>query len=105
MVHQIDHQAYIVKKIYQIDNHSFAIIWGDDVVMNYRLKDLQDQCPCANCVDEKTDRRVGQVSFPSKDDVRASNITNVGRYALRIQFLTGCSRGIFGFDMLRGKLN
>jgi DUF971 family protein len=98
MNYQSNAQSYIVKKITQVDNHSFEILWGDGSLLKYFLRDLQDKCPCASCVD-------GPKNVSATRDVRAVNITNVGRYALRIQFLTGCSQGIFGFDMLRGKLN
>lgn len=91
--------AFKVKKIDQIDNHTFMIEWGDGLTKNYRLSDLQKNCPCANCVDENTGKRLN-TSFV-KDDVKALNIMNVGRYALRIQFDSGCCRGIFGFDKLR----
>ena len=97
----MNHEAFMVKKIYQVDKGTFAIEWGDGKVMQYSLNDLQKRCPCANCVDEKTGKRLANPEIKSQD-VRASNITSVGRYALRIQFLTGCSHGIFGFDMLRG---
>ena len=36
-----------------------------------------------------------------REDVRAKRITSVGRYALRIDFTSGCNSGIFGFDFLR----
>lgn len=97
----MNHEAFMVKKIYQIDKGSFAIEWGDGKIMHYSLNDLQKRCPCANCVDEKTGMRLMDPEIKNQD-ARASSITSVGRYALRIQFLTGCSHGIFGFDMLRG---
>ncbi len=89
----------LVRSIKQIDNHVFTIEWSDGKLSNYRLSDLQKQCPCANCVDEATGRRVLNEATV-KSDVRATKIVNVGRYALRIQFTTGCSTGIYGFDTL-----
>lgn len=96
----MNHKAFIVKKIDQIDNHAFSIEWADGVVTKYRLSDLQKACPCANCTDVKV--VAAKKDEPLETDVRASSITSVGRYALRIQFTKGCSQGIFGFDMLRG---
>ncbi len=95
----MNHKAFIVKKIDQLDNYTFSIEWADGVVTKYRLSDLQRACPCANCTDEKS---VTAKKDDLKNDVSAVNITSVGRYALRIQFTKGCSQGIFGFDMLRG---
>lgn len=85
-------QVLIVKKIYQIDNYSFAIEWGDGNIQHFRLSDLQKTCPCANC--SLSHNLV-------KEDVRAIQITSVGRYALHVQFTSGCSSGIFSFDKLR----
>ena len=90
----------LVKEIRQRDNHTFTIAWSDGEVRDYRLSDLQKQCPCAKCVDEATGKRmVDEASI--RDDVRAVRIASVGRYAMRIQFTSGCSTGIYGFDMLR----
>lgn len=91
--------AVLVRAIKQKDNHTFTIEWSDGSICDYRLSELQKQCPCANCTDEWTGKRIlNEASV--KSDVRAVRITNVGRYALRIQFTSGCSTGIYGFDML-----
>lgn len=89
----------MVHKIQQRDNYTFAIQWNDGVVGNYRLSMLQSLCPCAGCVDEATGKRRTGASN-SDPQVRAVRIANVGRYALRIQFTSGCSTGIYGYDML-----
>jgi DUF971 family protein len=35
------------------------------------------------------------------EQVQAIKIEGVGRYALRFQFSSGCSHGIYDFDLLR----
>lgn len=93
-------QTFYIKNIYQKDNFTFCIEWNDGALKEYRLSDLQKECPCAACVDESSGRRmVPQSSL--KEDVRATRLTNVGRYALKIQFTSGCSTGIFDFNFLR----
>lgn len=92
-------KVFLVKRIEQIDNHQFQIIWNDGIVGTYRLSDLQKKCPCANCTDEWTGQRIVPESSV-RDDVRAVKVQSVGRYALKIQFTSGCSTGIYGFDML-----
>lgn len=89
-----------IRQIWQKDNHAFAIKWNDGSVQDFKLCDLQRNCPCAHCVDEATGKRV---SDPKKviEDVKAISIRNVGRYGIRIQFTSGCSMGIFSFDRLR----
>lgn len=92
---------YFARKIFQKDNVTFAIEWNDGVISDYRLSELQKRCPCANCVDERTGRRLVDEATID-EDVRAKRIVSVGRYALRIEYLSGCSTGIYSFDMLRG---
>lgn len=85
--------AHFIKKIVQKDNHTFTIEWSDGKIADYRLNQLQQICPCAKCKE-----------FSLKDlqeNVRCKNIQSVGRYALRIEFTSGCSSGIYDFDFLR----
>lgn len=88
-----------IKAIKQTDNHTFQIIWNDGSQKNYRLSDLQKNCPCAGCVDELTGQRIA-TSQAVKEDVRAINLQSVGRYALKIKFTSGCSTGIYSYTTL-----
>lgn len=92
--------ALQIKEIKQKDNHHFTIEWTDGKIVDYRLSDLQKLCPCANCVDESTGER--KVNSELVDEqVRAVKIASVGRYAVRIDFTSGCSTGIYSFEDLR----
>jgi DUF971 family protein len=92
--------SVLIRKISQKDNHTFSIEWSDGITQVFRLADLQRNCCCAGCVDETTgERRVDPCSV--KDDVRADKLVSIGRYALRVVFTSGCSSGIYSFDMLR----
>lgn len=88
-----------IRHIKQKDNYTFSILWNNEREQTFRLSRLQANCPCANCVDEKTGRRLISPHL-IKEDVRATVIRNVGRYALRIQFTSGCSMGIYSFELL-----
>lgn len=90
----------LIRNIAQKDNHRFTIEWSDGKQYDYRLSELQAQCPCAACVDEETGQRRVKAA-PVNSDVRAVKLSSVGRYALRIQFTAGCSNGIYNFDFLR----
>jgi len=90
----------LIKSIQQKDNHSFTIEWSDRKIQEYRLSDLQRHCPCAKCFDTNTNRRKTDAATVN-DDVKGLRIKNVGRYAIRIEFTTGCSTGIYSFAMLR----
>lgn len=90
-----------LRKVWQVDSHSFSLEWEDGVVQKISLSSLQKECPCAHCVDENTgERLVHPESIDPK--VQAVEIRNVGRYALQVQFSSGCSTGIYRYDLLRG---
>lgn len=90
----------ILKRIQQTGPYTFLIEWSDGIAQNFRLSDLQKMCPCANCVDEGSGRRILDQNT-IREDVKARRIVNVGRYAIRIEFTSGCSTGIYSFDFLR----
>lgn len=92
-------QPVLIRHIEQKDNNSFTIKWSDGKIADYRLSDLQKNCPCANCNDEVTGKKLLN-ERSVKSDVRAVRIVSVGHYAMRVQFTSGCSTGIYSFDML-----
>ena len=89
----------LIRKIFQKDQYRFTIEWTDGKICDYKLSDLQLHCTCARCRDEKTGRVIRDVN--ASDEVEALQIVNVGRYALKIDFTKGCSRGIYPFSLLR----
>lgn len=92
--------AVLIRRIFQKDRYRFTIEWTDGKISTYKLSDLQRQCTCAGCRDEKTGRSlIDQRSID--EEVLAVQIVNVGRYALKIDFTKGCSKGIYPFAMLR----
>lgn len=96
----MNYPPILVKNIQQSDNYSFTIEWSDGKKYLYRFSQLQNKCPCAKCFDTNTQAR--KIDALSVDDhVRAIRIKNVGRYALRIDFTSGCSTGIYNFALLR----
>jgi ATP-binding protein involved in chromosome partitioning len=89
-----------VEKIIQKDKNTFSVEWSDGLTFDFRLCDLQKKCPCAGCTDEISGKRLlDEKTVP--DDLKASSVETIGRYALRINFSSGCSKGIYSFDFLR----
>ena len=82
----------LVKELKQLSNSTFSIVWSDDRLSVFALSDLQKKCPCARCQESRQE---------CEEDVKATKISSVGNYALRIDFTKGCSRGIFTFHFLR----
>lgn len=86
-----DKVVSLMQEVRQKDRYHLEIVWTDGEVSQYRLSELQQKCPCAAC-NEKT---------PVVDsEVTAKQVTLVGRYALRIQFTSGCSHGIYELEKL-----
>jgi DUF971 family protein len=89
-----------VKNIRQKDNYTLTIEWSDGQINHYPLSDLQKKCPCAKCYDPSSGKQKVQEGAIS-NDLRAVRVSSVGRYALRIQFASGCSSGIYSYAFLR----
>ena len=75
----------LVRKIEQLDKYTLGIEWTDGHRSRWRLSHLRRNCPCANCRDEMTGERILNVDKVD-EDIRATLIESVGRYALRIDF-------------------
>lgn len=80
-----------MRSIQQTSDTTFMIEWSNGSQFHYILSELQKNCPCAACAEGK------KQNDPS---VRAYKIRSVGRYAIQIDFSSGCSKGIYDFDML-----
>lgn len=89
-----------LKDLKQNDRSSCTITWSDGQTQDFRYSDLQRNCPCANCVDEATGQRRNNTTLVP-DDLGVLTIESVGQYALKIKFTSGCSTGIYPFDLLR----
>lgn len=88
------------RDIRRVDDRELHIAWADGHQTVYGYRDLRQTCPCAGCVDEHTGRRtLRPESVPA--DIRAEEITLVGRYAIQILWSDRHSTGIFTFQRLR----
>lgn len=81
----------MIKSLSPSGPHDFEIVWHDGVKQTFSLKKLEALCPCAGC--NKGKKEIENLS--------AKGISLVGRYALKIDFLEGCNRGIFPFEYLK----
>ncbi len=77
-------------KFYQIDSQHLVIEWKDGVKRTIRFAELQKKCQCAGCNKPIVD-----------EEVAATKVEGIGRYAIKVQFTSGCSRGLYPFNMLR----
>ena len=82
------------------DEHDVAILWKDGRRDVHRARDLRLACPCAECIEEMTGRRLlDPATVPQ--DVHPVRIDAVGRYAISITFSDGHGTGIFTYERLR----
>ena len=89
-----------VKRIHQVDAHTLGIDWTDGKASRWRLAHLRRNCPCAACVDEWTHERTLDAASVD-DDLAATGVESVGRYAIRVAFADGHDTGIFSYTLLR----
>jgi DUF971 family protein len=85
------------------------ITWADGHSSHFDFAFLREQCPCATCNDERAKKEShGGPILPAspllpmyKPRPRAQAATQVGNYAIQINFSDGHSTGIFSYDYLR----
>ena len=87
----MNNEFLFISNIVQKDRQHFSIEWTDGVEIDYNLPFLQLHCPCARCLERKSVDPM----------VSARKIKSIGRYALQVEFTSGCSKGIYSFAFLR----
>lgn len=85
------------------------ITWADGHSSHFDFPFLRDHCPCATCNDERAKKEaLASMNLPTspllpmyKPKPQAQSATQVGSYAIQINFNDGHSTGIFSYDYLR----
>ena len=92
------------------EGKGLEIDWEDGHKSAWSFAWLRDACPCATCVDERTNegRTIGQGKGKAaellpmyKPPSKPASAHAVGRYALQFNWLDGHSAGIYSWDYLR----
>ncbi|HEV8310655.1 MAG TPA: DUF971 domain-containing protein [Methylomirabilota bacterium] len=87
-------------EIRRVADREIHITWADGHLTVYPNKTLRERCPCAACVNELTGERMIQpATIPA--DIRALDISLVGRYAIKVVWSDRHSTGIYPFTRLR----
>ena len=82
------------------DGSALRVRWADGSESVLAPFDLRASCPCAQCVDEITHRRIlDPDTIPV--GVHPTAIHYVGRYALQFVWSDGHDTGFYPFDYLR----
>ncbi len=85
---------------YEYDDENITFIWPDGVKSVVSNMDLRADCGCAVCVDEYT----GEKLLNRKDirkDIKPTEITPLGNYALKIVWNDGHNSGIYPYKQIR----
>jgi DUF971 family protein len=87
------------------------ITWADNHSSHYDFPYLREECPCATCNEKRDQEHQHSAKSPAlisspalpmyKPKVRAQSATQVGNYAVQINFSDGHNTGIFSYDHLR----
>lgn len=78
------------------------ITWEDGTKSTYTGEQLRWACPCAECRGEAgMPGRLSRVKTLSDPELRISDVSLVGQYALQIGFESGHAYGIYTFSLLK----
>lgn len=91
-------------EIKRVDNDKIYIQWLDGFASTISLKDLRENCPCAECQGEQIGfKKIKPIKLdvynPNKYEIKS--IETVGNYAIQITWGDGHDTGIYSFDYLR----
>lgn len=82
------------------DQQSLTVTWDDGHIATLSGQRLRQSCPCAECVEEFTGKRVlDQTQVPPQ--MKILEASPVGNYALTFVFADAHRTGIFNWAYLR----
>jgi len=88
------------EEIGRANQHDLKIRWKDGHETVYLARVLRLNCPCAECVQEVTGKKLLDADTVP-EDVYPLKIELVGKYAIQIFWSDGHSTGIYPFENLR----
>ena len=81
------------------DDGNLLVRWDDGRESKFPSRWLRARCPCAECVEEWSGRRmVGEEQV--KADVKPGGMNEIGRYAVQVEWSDGHSTGIYSWEYL-----
>jgi DUF971 family protein len=97
-------------KVNKTTGTGMDIEWDDGHHTHYGFQWLRDACPCATCVEDRTNHKRKAGESPQKptsllpmykEPTKPEEVKAVGKYALNIAWNDGHSSGIYSWDYLR----
>lgn len=89
--------------IKQTDKDTLSFTWDDNLVTPFSIRQLRDDCPCAECKGEQILMHkilpVLKPKLPGHYDVKS--LVPVGSYAIQITWGDGHATGLYSWEFLR----
>ncbi len=92
--------SYVPTVIRRSDPRRVEIEWSDGARTVYSPAQLRGLCPCAQCVNEISGKRMNDPSAVPLD-LEQSDLHMIGNYAISMRFSDGHHTGIYTFKFLR----
>jgi DUF971 family protein len=92
--------SYVPTVIRRSDPRRVEIEWNDGTRTLYSPAELRGLCPCAQCVNEISGKRMNDPGSVSPD-LEQSELHMIGNYAISMRFSDGHHTGIYTFKYLR----
>lgn len=89
------------KKISINKQDCLVVQWDDGTDSIIKLSNLRQNCPCATCKVEKEKQSNSYLPIFTKEQLKITNISIVGNYALGIEWKDGHSTGIYEYQYLK----
>ncbi|MBM4001011.1 MAG: DUF971 domain-containing protein [Planctomycetes bacterium] len=95
------------RKLERLADRRLLIEWSDGQRRAYTARELQENCPCAHCRENRRQPAPPAPSLlPVLDTAQArpleiTRMAPVGNYAYHIDFNHGCGSGIYSIERLR----
>ncbi len=79
---------------------SMNILWDNDNKSTVRLSNLRNECPCADCVSEKSKRSNSYIPIFSNEQLIITEVKITGNYAVNVIWGDGHDTGFYVYDYL-----
>jgi DUF971 family protein len=87
-------------RITPFPNGELGIVWEDGHESYYPSFDLRCACPCAQCIDEVSGKKLLRDDEVARD-VHVVELHPVGNYAFSVRWSDGHDTGIYSYERLR----
>lgn len=88
-------------KIKVSDKKNLFILWDDKTESVIALNKLRKLCPCATCLAEREKQSKLYIPILNENQVRVSEIIQVGSYAINLTWKDGHNTGIYEYTFLK----